>query len=815
MLAGAAAAAMACPQPAEGFGLRTHLYIAQQVIDDLAEKEKVTGKADCSVTLPNVPRQIRIEQRLCEDILSRQGAFLAGTIGPDAFPDPIVGQSFVHPGKKEGRQTADWLELMLEKADPVNPGELAFAYGNMLHASGDIFAHSYVNNYSGDEFAIFARWQKDVELRHSLIERYIDQRIENVPTTKLEVPAGLVIRTMVRTSYVSGRIVADEEEIRLFLRNPTTALPKLALARLFTAKEATHMAIMRVLLSISERQRVAGPCQEAKSLRAMIDAFQGYVIGEYEMRRTGGVEVGAPPQFPERVEIPSCSLGSGGDSLERQEEVFASASAALRLMEAELEATEERTGIASDDLVESRRKSWMKPGNRSMRKVMKAERRRVDGLLSSYEDAVRAWKRDKGLRAFTDLWAGDVRAAVAAYIEASRKTAEAMIDNNGPYPPPLHRRASSMTNYTNWFACYRATFRGLDDQAAKLHCDQLQNMGGDLSLARASRRAAMGQLPRSLLYALAEFQHELDEFMADAFLGLVRLVNPGIRGLLDMLNKPERLYRDDLDDFFRKGRNGQLTFACVSRWIDADIGIQPQTVHSAPAVNPVYVDAALGWTDHRDGRSKWSGKRGSCSEPRPLRPWVDPERFVPMKHALTMSKLSLLGEAEVEELALELLTDEEEAKVARELGPTIAKWKAEVPPPKRYSILLDAVRSLDGSYPWQGESMPYPRRAAYGTGAKIKGAGYPYPGDRKFTITKDLDKHLKERLGFPYYRNETLRRKVFATLFEEPFEGEILRRPEFNGPDYPFRPCLGDPFRRPGLGHGGDDARTVCLTIGD
>ena len=774
-LAAAAAAAMAIPQPVEAFGLRTHLYIGQQVLDDLE---------DCHLTLPGVEAPVKIDEPFCSQITTNPGAFLAGTIGPDAFPDPIVGQSFVHPGKPQGRQTADWLALMLEKAEA--PDEIAFAYGNMLHAAGDIFAHSYVNNYSGDEFAIFARWQKDVELRHSLIERYIDQRIETVPETRLVVPADLIIRTMVQTSYVSGRIEIDEGMIRDFYENPTVAAVKLALTKLSSAKEATHMAVMRALLSISERERVGGPCREAEALRPMIDSYKAYLTAEHKARSNTGVKVD-PLVFPDRVEKPSCKLGVGGHGLERQNPVFEAASAKVERMRAELAAVEKAAAMEADDKVASRRKRWLKS------EAMKPYRRDLDRAYLAYEDEVRKYDRARALRVFTDLWAGEVRAAIAAYMEASRLTAEAMILNNGPHPPPLHLRRSSMANYTNWFACYRGSFRGLDARAADLHCDQLDRMGGGLGLSRASRRAAMGQLPRTMIYALADFQHELGEFMSDAMLGLVRMVNPGIRGLLDMLNEPERLYRDDLDSFFRKGRNGQLEFACASRWIDADIGIAPQTLDQAR--DGVYLDKDLGWVDDRDGGSKWKGRRGDCAEPAPPRQWVDPQKFIPIRHAITMSKLSLLTEAQVR-------------KIATDAGESVRLVPAEG---GRYSILLDAVRSLDGSYQWQGRAMPYPRREA--KGFKSLEAGYPYPG-AGLSVRLDFSK-LRDARGFPYYQSQALREKVFARLFKEPFEGEILRRPEFNGGAYPFRPCRGDPFRRAGLGFGGEPFQEICRTAVD
>lgn len=100
----------------------------------------------------------------------------------------------------------------------------------------------------------------------------------------------------------------------------------------------------------------------------------------------------------------------------------------------------------------------------------------------------------------------------------------------------------------------------------------------------------------------------------------------------------------------------------------------------------------------------------------------------------------------------------------------------------RYSLLLDSIRSLDGSHPWRGQSLPFPRRAAYREAPAPLSAGYAFGA-------------ATGPAGFPLYQTEGLRRTAFAALFPRPFEGSILARPELRPPHYPFRPCAGDPLR--------------------
>ena len=74
-------------------------------------------------------------------------------VGPDGFPDFVMGQSVVHP-----IDTGVWMQRILDMAwaaqkDPsYTPDEqlqiLAFAYGYATHAAGDHFAHNLVNEFA-------------------------------------------------------------------------------------------------------------------------------------------------------------------------------------------------------------------------------------------------------------------------------------------------------------------------------------------------------------------------------------------------------------------------------------------------------------------------------------------------------------------------------------------------------------------------------------------------------------------------------------------------------------------------------------------
>lgn len=156
---------LAFPCSTYAFGLKTHLWIGQQI---LAET-----RFSCRVEIDEIP--ISIDYEVCESIRSHPEAFLSGVLGPDAFPDIITGQVTTHPGIKGDWQTNDWL-MHVYTAAPPGPA-LAFASGYLVHAAGDAFAHTYVNSYAGDIFIL--EDDRRVELRHFLLEKYIDSKLPN------------------------------------------------------------------------------------------------------------------------------------------------------------------------------------------------------------------------------------------------------------------------------------------------------------------------------------------------------------------------------------------------------------------------------------------------------------------------------------------------------------------------------------------------------------------------------------------------------------------------------------------------------------
>jgi hypothetical protein len=155
--------AIICVQPTFAFKPRTHVWIAQEVLNDVLFDGKVTIKG----------KEYAVSQRVLEALRENESAYRMGHIGPDAFPDILVGQTVIHPGQKNGWQTDDWLQWSMQEAGN-NKRDLAYSLGVLGHAAGDVFAHSYVNMYAGDIFSL-TDGETDVELRHIALETFIEK----------------------------------------------------------------------------------------------------------------------------------------------------------------------------------------------------------------------------------------------------------------------------------------------------------------------------------------------------------------------------------------------------------------------------------------------------------------------------------------------------------------------------------------------------------------------------------------------------------------------------------------------------------------
>jgi Zinc dependent phospholipase C len=149
----------------------THLFAANKALEDAV--------ADGRVTIPPFG-EIPVSPDALRALRAFPEAYRAGVVGPDVFPDIWVGQSLAHVdhSSDENRWISDdWLRRVFTAAHAWRDGAerdraLAFAYGFLTHASGDMFAHTYVNHKVGGAWDYS---KMHTVTAHVVLESYVGQ----------------------------------------------------------------------------------------------------------------------------------------------------------------------------------------------------------------------------------------------------------------------------------------------------------------------------------------------------------------------------------------------------------------------------------------------------------------------------------------------------------------------------------------------------------------------------------------------------------------------------------------------------------------
>ena len=157
---------------ATAFKPYTHGKTGAAVLDDLA---------DGNVTIAG--QEYPVNQAVVDALTNWPAFYNAGVIGPDGFPDLTFGQGVIHP-----EDTGLWLRHVFSSAwaaqsdssyDATQKSQiLAFGYGYLMHAAGDTWAHTLVNDFARGTFPgvgeiLTNAQQAAIAIRHIIVEGYI------------------------------------------------------------------------------------------------------------------------------------------------------------------------------------------------------------------------------------------------------------------------------------------------------------------------------------------------------------------------------------------------------------------------------------------------------------------------------------------------------------------------------------------------------------------------------------------------------------------------------------------------------------------
>lgn len=174
------------PRPAHAWKPTTHVFLAEIALLDALDNGKVTIHRVNYRTgqILGVLGEYAVDPAVLSALQNFPAQYRAGVLGPDAYPDIFTGQQSIHPSF-EHTETPDgsdaWLRhlwMMAQVPDYDTPAIRAFTLGYLTHAAGDMFGHTFINQFSGGEFAITPPAGPENAIKHILLEGYVDKRMD-------------------------------------------------------------------------------------------------------------------------------------------------------------------------------------------------------------------------------------------------------------------------------------------------------------------------------------------------------------------------------------------------------------------------------------------------------------------------------------------------------------------------------------------------------------------------------------------------------------------------------------------------------------
>lgn len=161
------------PSKAYAWKPSTHIYLAEEALKDALDDGKVTiyriNQAN-GQTLEKLG-DYGVDPNVLAALRSYPAQFRAGVLGPDAYPDIVTGQRVVHPEVSHPGGSDAWLEYLWNATASDRGPAKAFVTGYLTHASGDMYGHTFVNNYTGGPFEL-----GENAIKHVVLEGYVGKR---------------------------------------------------------------------------------------------------------------------------------------------------------------------------------------------------------------------------------------------------------------------------------------------------------------------------------------------------------------------------------------------------------------------------------------------------------------------------------------------------------------------------------------------------------------------------------------------------------------------------------------------------------------
>lgn len=831
---------------AEAFKLTTHIVLANNIAEQIATTDSIVLR-DVS---GQVFKTVLIDPQIRDSIKRYRSAFVIGALGADVYPDLIAGQMTTHPGlplrlsrdhqrlavvedlsaqlglplqdQAFGWQTDDWLahvrDSALDQAKGKPTPAVAFAYGYMLHAAMDTWAHSYVNLFTGDLFSMFKN--QTAAARHVALEIYFKKaHAPFQPAPEFEAP---------RQSQAAAKLI----EIGVGKRPPRTvktdAYSKLAAPVRFVTKTvllndaaaeqysrekgATHMwamwawwkaagnvrsqaqGILNNLTATAEQAEVQLAAAEDvwRTLDAAQQALVTQAAAAYQALQTA--ESLAEDAATELAAAQG-AVQSHINSSPQLQAIFSTMNGVIsgilkylpphlrtRYNNAMASIPSTNTALAT---ARSRYQNLREQRDRKAEAVqsalsnLSAKEQSLAGLRSLRRGAARILSRSLG------SWERSIEAAAEAYIAAFEETARELMRPHGNRYLPGSQPSWPLQA---WATCWGPAF-GLPTPG-QVHSGCTRALT-DLTRAREQLSLLITNTwtPNALKQPMLALDEALQDMMASALpeiAGLVRGVIPHSAGatLPASASLAARMWDSD------------VSVADLHQVYNDDASeLQLPTYQNGELLAMLRLDG-LPLPEVKDPRK---APKGSASV-------AEMRAFTPVGNAYTLAQLTLLSGKQLNELVA--------SKVRTQPGRRVAPYPNDAAPG---AVLIGAIRSIDGNHQWRPVAPKLIRASAtasvnagdsnYATEEACRRFGYPSGSNYRATpelrgcngeahfraLNQSLDQANKRpKTGMGLWNDRLVRSKVFNCLFAGPLSVAQCRRA--SGSQFVQHGCNGEPY---------------------
>ena len=231
------------------FPPKTHEFMTTEILESVAAGKVTIDGQDYS-----------IDRRVRAAIEAYPAYYRGGAIGPDAFPDIAFGQAYIHPNgrcpddspgnqacstKPNATYTYQGLDHVYRRAwayydslggDARGQQALAFAYGFLTHAAGDVWGHTLVNTFAQGVYPPMADVARNpsarlIAIRHIVADEYIGTK---TPRTDMPIatPRDFIYSTFITDPHAQqmgdGYLFAHFMKLRERLQRQKDAVPRSA-----------------------------------------------------------------------------------------------------------------------------------------------------------------------------------------------------------------------------------------------------------------------------------------------------------------------------------------------------------------------------------------------------------------------------------------------------------------------------------------------------------------------------------------------------------------------------------------------------------